>query len=899
MKSIPRDHSKYILFLFAFLLNISLNAQTVFSGFVKDIQSGAPLIGTNISIKGEKGGTVTDINGNFELSTSEALPLTLVISYLGYSTKEKLIVADSKNLNIYLEGDGFTTQEVVVTASRWKEKIYETANAVSIIPTAKIEAYVVTNPLTLLQNTPGVQIVTQGTERVNVGLRDGAALFGTFTQVLLDNRSLASVGLNYFDGSNSALSSLDLERVEVVRGPATAIYGPGISQGIVHFLSKDPFKYPGTSIEVVGGERATFRTSIRHASHSIDKKFGYKINASFRRSNDWGLDSSDSTDFLTMAAIQDEIIDPRTGEVVYRTGGELRKDNVGFGANATIEYRPDHDIAFTAGGGFSRYEGLLRQSQGEMLIQSNEYYGVVKAKYERLFAQVTFNTSGGFNNENPTFLYRSGQISPLKRTHLEAQLQYSFDLRPLYTKLVVGGEYQLFRANSQELSFGRYDATNNYDLTGAYAQTKTALLDQIDLILAARVDYFKPLDEITFSPRVALLYKLNERNAFRATFNKALIPPNMFTMYVDLPLANFGAFDLWALGGREAQTFSQNPNTTSFIPGVGETQGIGMPLQTGYAVVLGALAQNLPPELIAYLQSEIPNIDGFSNGVPIDVNGNYLPLNNTEPLSLANYSSYEIGYSGRISDKISGLIEFYVDKRSNTAAGPFQVSPLVVIPTLPEDLAGVVASTLNPSVLANFGLTPEIVAGIFQEVAIAVARPDGVPTPLGLVETEQMPEGGLPHLAYGYGSPVGELIRLGFDAGIEYIINNNFSVNGTYSHEFKNIRRVEEIEDEDLFPTFPKNKFRLGLNFWQLPNSGFRANINLQYDAKWRTSEGIYSGEIPERAILDAGIGYKWFNWLSMDVSATNVLNHKYRSRPGLPKIGRQILVRAVYSFGN
>ncbi len=151
--------------------------------------------------------------------------------------------------------------------------------------------------------------------------------------------------------------------------------------------------------------------------------------------------------------------------------------------------------------------------------------------------------------------------------------------------------------------------------------------------------------------------------------------------------------------------------------------------------------------------------------------------------------------------------------------------------------------------------------------------PSGVPQPLGLVETEQMPEGGLPHLAYGFDRIPGERTRVGMDIGVEYSILPNLIFNGTYSHEFKYIYSLKEAEDRKLFPNFPRNKFRLGLNFFQLPNSGFRANVNVQYEDAWNVDYGIYTGKLPARTIVDASIGYKWFNYLSIDITASNVFD--------------------------
>ncbi|TNE46853.1 MAG: TonB-dependent receptor [Bacteroidetes bacterium] len=115
-------------------------------------------------------------------------------------------------------------------------------------------------------------------------------------------------------------------------------------------------------------------------------------------------------------------------------------------------------------------------------------------------------------------------------------------------------------------------------------------------------------------------------------------------------------------------------------------------------------------------------------------------------------------------------------------------------------------------------------------------------------------------------------------------------------------RPPEGGEPFDVFSiaTLPKYKYKVGLYYWQLPDTGFRASINVQHDSEWATNvaDGPFRGSIPARTIWDASIGYKWFNRLSIDVTATNLLNKRY-NYPGLPEIGRQVLARAIYTFGN
>ena len=113
---------------------------------------------------------------------------------------------------------------------------------------------------------------------------------------MLDYRSLISPGLEFFDSQNSPINQIDVERVEVGVGPSSALYGPDVTSGVVHFISKGPFKHPGTSTGLIYGERNTFKVALRHGGHNTNKTFGYKINSQYGSGNDFTLDPDDTDD---------------------------------------------------------------------------------------------------------------------------------------------------------------------------------------------------------------------------------------------------------------------------------------------------------------------------------------------------------------------------------------------------------------------------------------------------------------------------------------------------------------------------------------------------------------------------------------------------------------------------
>lgn len=894
-------------------------AQTTITGNVLDQDSKEAIIGANILIKGTTVGTVTDLDGNFNLQSNEELPWTLEVSYTGYDPIIIVVTDSNSPLNISLKS-GSILGEVVISASRKPEKVQDAPASISIISAERIKNQTVANPISLLENTVGVSIDKQGVARTNISMRGGTDLLSTSTFVMMDYRSLIGAGLNSFDAGATALTTIDIDRVEVIRGPASALYGPGVTAGVVHFLTKNPFDYPGTTVEVVGGNQGTFRTSLRHAGHNGSKTFGYKINALYSTANAWSLDPDDPTDAATLADFQTHITDPLNGDTVSTTGGNLNEKILGYNASASLYFKPNSDLNVVVAGGLQGGEGLFWSTQGEGYNAATDIYGQVRVNYKGLFAQAYYNTNTVPDDVSKKgFLYRTGQLSTVNRKQFETQLQYTFDVNPIKTNFTFGGDYRTAALDSETRTFGRNEEDDDYDIYGGYLQSKTNLTSKLDLVLAARYDGFSGIDESAISPRIALVYKAAPNHSFRATYNKAFAPNSAFDLYADQAIGNFGAFDLWLNGNTNVQTF-KDPATTWLIPGLGESQGVGMDVGLGYgfitAVLAGEIAGGNPAllplaDLLPILGSPdfiaaIASAGVFSAGVPIDVDGNIMSLQGTPVSSLREESTYEIGYNGTINNKIGISLDVYAVNKKNFS-GLRQISPLVVLPTLGEDINSVLIPTLAGT-LISFGQDPaiaqataEAVAGAYLGITNSITYTDGAPGPLGVVETDQVPEGGLPHVAYGYRN-FGDLTYYGADLGINYYATDALRIFGNYSWVNQTEFSGEDL-GEDAAPTDRSNlnqaqhKIRLGANYE--PTLGIQAGISLMHNSEFESSLGVYNGTVEARTLVDANVGYKFSNSFFVGLNVDNILNKKYRTFPNMPVIGTRVLGTVRYTFGN
>lgn len=279
---------KKLLFIASlFLVGSTLMAQSKVSGKIVDDLTGAPLPGANVILVGTITGTATDFDGNYELTSDAQPPYQIEISYTGYASQIVTVNSADEVVNLSLVEQAFRGEEVIVSASRRQEKVQEAPASVSVLTTRKLDATPnSTDVVRNLINVPGVQIQQQSANRINISARGGSGLFGTSVFPILDYRSLVAPGVGAFQSDQAGLIQLDVERIEVVRGAGSALYGPGVTQGVVHFITKSPIDRPGTSIELIGGELSTFGAGFRHGS-KVSDKFGWKVAGQYRRGDEF------------------------------------------------------------------------------------------------------------------------------------------------------------------------------------------------------------------------------------------------------------------------------------------------------------------------------------------------------------------------------------------------------------------------------------------------------------------------------------------------------------------------------------------------------------------------------------------------------------------------------------
>ena len=282
---------KITVTLLIFLITVQLSAQTILNGKVIDSNDKSPLPGANVVIKGDYEGASTDFDGNFTLKTTKQFPYTITVSFTGYDTKS-IKVKKASDVSLIRLNEGISLDEIIVSASRKREKIQEAPAAGSVLSAKALAAYAVSNPVQALQNLTGVDIATYGIGEAKINLRGKSTVFQSETLVIVDYRNISMPSMGQNKSGQNPVDAIDLERVEVIKGPGSALYGPGVEAGVVHFITKSPFKKQGLSLSMGLGNQRQFQTAFRYAEVSENEKLGFKVTGYHRTAENFSFDDA-------------------------------------------------------------------------------------------------------------------------------------------------------------------------------------------------------------------------------------------------------------------------------------------------------------------------------------------------------------------------------------------------------------------------------------------------------------------------------------------------------------------------------------------------------------------------------------------------------------------------------
>ncbi|RMF66444.1 MAG: PEGA domain-containing protein, partial [Calditrichaeota bacterium] len=341
------------LMLIAFLVPALLLADGgAIKGKVTDQETGKPLAGANVFLKGTRYGSSTDVDGNYTIQKLPAGSYTLVVSYVGYARYEKEVTFEDSavmTLDVALNRTELISEQVVVTASKSAEKITEAPATIDLITARNIDEHPSANIGELLAYQKGVDYIRTGVLGTGMNIRGFNSAFNAKNLQMNDNRLSTLVATSLPLGALSTTVKEDIDRIEVILGPNAALYGPNAHNGLINTITKDPRTSEGTTFVAGGGNHNTFSGRFRHAK-VVNETFRYKASFEFDRGQEFNYVDS-----------------VYVGGVAFKEFGLDRDfDSVRGEASFYFSPNPTSDFIITSGGSNSNNLGVTNAGRNQI-----------------------------------------------------------------------------------------------------------------------------------------------------------------------------------------------------------------------------------------------------------------------------------------------------------------------------------------------------------------------------------------------------------------------------------------------------------------------------------------------------------------------------------------------------
>ena len=276
----------------AVLLSTFIYAQTTVTGTIVS-DDNTPIPGANVVFDATTG-AVSDFDGNFTIVVNASPPFDLTISSIGFEASTINVTADNLSIDVSLSDSTNLLDEVVLSASRTPERLFESPVTVERFDYKDIAQSTGSSFYQSLENLKGVQINQGAMLLPIINTRGFSTIDNTGFVQLVDGMDNAAPGLNFAAGNLVGINEIDIQSVELLPGAASALYGANAVKGIMLMNSKSPFDFPGFSAYIKsgvtssdnGGDNSYYDAAVRLAKNWNDK-FALKAVVSIVEGTDW------------------------------------------------------------------------------------------------------------------------------------------------------------------------------------------------------------------------------------------------------------------------------------------------------------------------------------------------------------------------------------------------------------------------------------------------------------------------------------------------------------------------------------------------------------------------------------------------------------------------------------
>ena len=487
------------------------------AGHVLDAHTGEHLSFVNVQVEGTSLGCLTDESGHFYLKNLPEGELTIIFSMIGYETEKRTIKLQRDTLiemNVTIAETSFMIDNVVVTANKYETKQKEVATIVNVIPPLIIESTTSNSMADVLNFQTGLRVEETcsncGVPQIRIN-----GLEGQYTQILMDSRpifsSLASVyGLEQLPAGM-------VDRIEVIRGGGSALYGANAIAGVVNIITKEPNRNS---------------LSINNSS-AFTEKGTYDINTSMNAS----VVAENQKAGLFLFGVQRNREQYDRDDDGYSDIPHLNSTTVGFRSyfktsdysKLTAEYH--HTSEFRRGGygidGLQPHESPLTEQlkhnidaatmKWDMYSDDNKHFVSAYTSFQYIGRDSYFGT-----NYNPNAYGKSTDIVSVTG----AQYRFSYPCGIMNADLSAGAEYSYNQLRDQILGYDR-NTLQRVHLGGGYVQNEWKNKEW-SILIGGRLEQHSLLEKPVFSPRANVRYTPIDPIILRVSYASGYRAPQIY-----------------------------------------------------------------------------------------------------------------------------------------------------------------------------------------------------------------------------------------------------------------------------------------------------------------------------------------------------------------------------------
>ncbi|HSP81283.1 MAG TPA: TonB-dependent receptor, partial [Myxococcaceae bacterium] len=467
------------------------------------------------------------------VARAEALPVTPAAASTPPAEQDSR-PADAEPVTPSEDVGAVPYEERVVTASRRAQSSLEAPNATTVITAEDIRLSGATSLPELLRRVPGAEVMNLGVGSANFSLRGFNQRISNKVLVLVDGRTEYQDYLGITLWSSIPVELEEIERIEVIRGPGSALYGANAMLGVVNIITREPGTGPRGRFQVFAGNGNAAGGNF--VSHGGSGGLRYRASAGYSQADKWSRDFAEDRPDVALREPQRD------------TGLRSARGNL------AAAWRSDSGMELGVSGGINRYYteiyplGLLR----------NYYLDGVSA-YAKADASVGPLKVKAFWNHldvdaGPQY-DAVGQRS--LATHVTSHL---FNGEVLFSKsFELLGEHQVnvgVEGRLKRVAWDYLGPLREELHAAAFVQDEWRLSQPLRLVASYRVDRHPLLDEgrpgLAHSPRVSVLFQPFEGHALRASAASAFREPTFLESYTGLriPLPGVNGASALTLGNR-------------------------------------------------------------------------------------------------------------------------------------------------------------------------------------------------------------------------------------------------------------------------------------------------------------------------------------------------------------